>query len=148
MSGSSLYTQGACPLCAMIWSWVPFVIIFFGFISQGCTCGPICSFGMCVCVYTNGSFGSCVMCVWIYIAYLSICMWVYTHTYTHIHIPSYGLCGVDSQVLKSIKQTVFSLELLSCIGTCKTLYRRDGRRVEILLSFFYYYYYYFGCHTK
>jgi hypothetical protein len=88
---------------------------------------------VCVCVYTNGSFGSCVymcvcihithlsicmyvcMCMCIYIAHLSICMWVYMHTYTHIHIPLYGLCGVDSQGLGLIRQTIFSLALLSLI---------------------------------
>jgi hypothetical protein len=99
-----------CELC-MISGWVPFVIIFFGFIPQGCTYGPICSFGMCVCVcvytngsfgmyvcvcvYTNGSFETCVcvciahlgvvLCVCIHIAHLSI----YVCEYIHIHILTY-----------------------------------------------------------
>ncbi len=97
------------------------------FAHLGCVC-------VCVCVCVQMAHLGVVLCVCVY-TYHSF-EYMYVSIYIHIRMPSYGLCGMDSQVLGSIKQTIFfSLALMSCIATCKRLYRRDGRRAEILLSF-------------
>jgi hypothetical protein len=92
---------------------------------------------MCVCVYTYRSFEY---------MYVSIYTYIYSHTYALVRAL---WCGLSSSWINQT-DCFFSLALLSCMATCKTLYRRDGRRVEILLSFYFYYYYYYysGCRTK
>ncbi len=95
---------GAHPWWAMMSGWVPFVIMFFSFIPQGCTYGPICAhlgcMYVCVCVSIQMAHLGVVfyVCVCVYISLI----WVYVCEYIHIHILTY-ICPRTGFVVWTLK---------------------------------------------